>query len=129
MRTHTVLIILLFTLSCSKSKDGVWEDKIKLSERNIEFSASSDSITITTEGESWRIRQVSFNGKTNFEISENSSGRFHIQEEEFIIDRRQSNELFIRLTRNDTGSERILMVALDDGNYFDGIKITQKIDD
>lgn len=121
----SLLMILISLFSCTKSQDGKWDDNIKLSQKNVEFSATNDSIIITTDGESWWINNVFFNDSTDFEISENSSGRFLIQEDEFTVDRRSSTELYIEMTQNMKDSVRTLIIVLQNGNYFDGIKIIQ----
>lgn len=121
----SLVMILISVFSCTKSQDGKWDDNIKLSHKDIEFSPINDSIIITTEGESWWINNVFFDDSTDFEISENSTGKFLIQEDEFTVDRRSSTELYIEMTQNLTDSVRILIIELQNGNYFDGIKITQ----
>jgi len=66
--------------------------------------------------------------KTDFERSENSDGDFLMDEEEFLIERRNSKELYIQMSPNTTGSERKLLIGLQSGNYFDGVTITQSVE-
>lgn len=53
-----VFIIALF--ACSK-KDGDWDDNIKLSTKDVAFSALGDSVTVTTGGAWWWISDVCVN--------------------------------------------------------------------
>ena len=66
--------------------------------------------------------------KTDFERSENSDGDFLMDEEEFLIERRNSKELYIQMSPNTTGSERKLLIGLQSGNYFDGVTITKSVE-
>ncbi|MDT0677296.1 hypothetical protein [Autumnicola musiva] len=128
MFKYTFFIILFFSLlslSCSeRQKEGDWENNIKLSQNFVEFSSKNDSIIITSEGESWWINNVVFN-RSNFKVTENSDGFVFLQEDEFTIERRSATELYIEVSENTSDSIRILFIDLQNGNFFDGIKITQ----
>ena len=125
-KAQFILLILTAVLfSCSDEKDGDWDDNIGLSQKEVQFNASENSIVITTKGEGWWINDVSLNGKTDFEQIENSNGDFLMDEKEFLIERRNSKELYIQMSPNTTGSERELLIGLQNGNYFDGVTITQ----
>lgn len=82
---------------------------------------------ITTEGEWWWVDQIALNGElqSSLEGVETTESDFIIEEEEFKIERRNSTEILIEMTQNHTASERILVIGLQAGNYFDGIKIVQ----
>lgn len=115
---------LLF--SCSDSnQDGDWDDNIELSQKEVQFTASENSILITTKKEGWWISGVYLNGNSNFEQTETADGRFLIIEDEFVVERTNSKELYIEMAENTTDSERILIIGLQNGNYFDGVRITQ----
>jgi len=120
----SLLIVTAILFSCSK-KDGDWDDNIKLSQKEAKLTSENDSIVITTEGEGWWINDVRLNGNSDFQVIENSNGQFLIDENEFKVDRRSSKELYIEMSNNTSGSERILIISLQNGDYFDGIKITQ----
>lgn len=123
-----LLLVLAVFFSCSEpEKEGDWDDNIGLSQKEVQFSGSENSIVITTKGEGWWIYDVSLNGNSNFEPTENSDGQFFIDEDEdeFMVERRSAKELHIEMSANTTGSERILIIGLQNGNYFDGIAITQ----
>lgn len=124
-----LFLILIFGYSCSNSDnpDGLWDDNIKLSQKEVQFTAAQNSITITTEGEWWWIHQISMNRSLNFDISriDTTSKNFVIDETEFKIERKNATEIHIEMTRNQTGAERVLLIGLEAGDYFDRIEITQ----
>lgn len=122
------LILTALLFSCSDEKEGDWDDNIELSQKQVEFTASENSIIITTKGEGWWINDVSLNGRTDFEQTENKNGDFLMDENEFMIERISSKELYIEMSPNTTDSERKLMIGLQSGNYFDGITITQSLE-
>jgi hypothetical protein len=121
-----VLILSVFLFSCSDSGEiGKWDDNIKLSQKEVQFTSAENSVVITTGQDGWWLLDVSLDGNTDFEPSENSEGLFLLEENEFIVERRSPKEIYIEMSANSTGSERILQIGLQNGNYFDGIKITQ----
>jgi hypothetical protein len=122
-----MVMVLISSFSCSNSDrpDGDWDDNIKLSQKEAKLTSENDSIVITTEGEGWWINGVRLNGNSDFEVIENSNGQFLIDENEFKVDRRSSKELYIEMSNNTSGSERTLIISIQNGDYFDGIKITQ----
>ncbi|MDX1718913.1 MAG: hypothetical protein R3353_02045 [Salegentibacter mishustinae] len=123
---HLILFfVTVFLLSCSDSKDGIWEDNIELSQKEVQFGASQDSVIVTTKKDGWWIVEVSLNGATDFEQMENSNGEFLMDENKFTIERRSPKKLYIEMSPNSTNSERKLIISLQNGNYFDGITIKQ----
>ena len=124
-----IVIILISSFSCSNSDrpDGDWDDNIKLSQKEAKLTAENDSIVITTEGEWWWIHNISLNGESNFDLSEidTNAKNFIVDETEFKIERKNTTEIHIEMTKNQTGSERVLIIGLEAGDYFDGIVITQ----
>lgn len=122
-------LTLLF-LSCSNNenpKDGLWEDNIKLSQKIANFTAAPDSVTIKTEGDWWWVCYVSLNGleidclkDVNLE-----SEHYVIEQDGFYIERVDKNTLLIKLDENTTSEERVLIVGLEAGDYFDGVRVTQ----
>lgn len=123
-----LMAIVLFSCSSeSGGEDGKWDDNIKLSQKEAQFSAGKDSIVITTEGESWWISDISFNGNAAYDFGDldTSQENFVIDEPEFSIERKNSTEIHIVIQKNETGSERNLIIGLEAGDYFDGIKIVQ----
>ena len=125
-----LLLITLLNLSCSESKDGDWDDNIKLSQKEFRFDSLENSATITTEGDSWWIYSIFFKDGETFDLSniDTISENFTITESEFTLERIKGKEIVIKLFKNTTGSERTFTVGLQAGNYFDGITIIQSAD-
>ncbi|WP_166965440.1 hypothetical protein [Yeosuana marina] len=124
-----LLVILLTTFACSNSDSpiGKWEDNIKLSKKTVQFSADSNSVIITTKGEWWWINNVSLDGSTTFDFGDidTTKSNFVIEDTEFKIERKNTTEIHIEMTKNQTDAERVLRIGLEAGDYFDGITITQ----
>jgi hypothetical protein len=126
-----IFIILITSYSCSNSDEpdrliGDWDDNIKLSQKEAILSTEKDSIVITTEGERWWIDGISLNGSIiDFGEINTNTANFVIDETEFRIERKNSTEIHIEMTKNQTESERVLIIGLQAGDYFDGIQITQ----
>ncbi|MBA6314654.1 hypothetical protein [Cellulophaga baltica] len=122
----TLTVFFLLVLSCSDSKDGDWDDNIKLSQKEVQFSSAQNNIEISTEGTGWWIGEVSMDGEF-FDLNgiDTTKENFTIEEIEFSIERKNSTEIFISMRQNPTESERVLIIGLQSGNYFDGVKITQ----
>ena len=127
MKKLLVLISLFTIFSCSKDTPiGIWDDNIKLSQKEVEFDANENSITITTEGEWWWITEVRFNNSyVNFEDMDTTSDDFIIEETEFRIERKNTTEIYISMSENLGDSARVLGIGLEAGDYFDHIKVTQ----
>lgn len=129
LKTIGFLLILLALGSCSKNDEpiGKWDDNIKLSQKEAQFSSAKDSIIITTEGKWWWITEISLNGNSNFDLSgiDLTSDNFTIDETEFKVERRDTTEIYIEMSKNQTDSVRTLVIGLEAGDYFDGIKVTQ----
>lgn len=131
MKKNIILIlIIILNLSCSDSKDGDWDDNIKLSQKELQFDSLENSVVITTEGDWWWISEVFFKDGQTFDLSnvDTTANNFTITESEFTLERKNGKQIIIKLFENTTGSERILTVGLQAGNYFDGITITQSRD-
>jgi len=128
------IIILFFGLlilsSCSdKEIDGKWDDNIKLSTNKVELTSKKDSVTITTEGVGWWIDAVYFEDSIyryyNREDINLESDSYSIIEEQFFIEKRNKNTLFIKLNENNSGKERALNITFESGDYFDYLTINQ----
>jgi len=126
-----LLTITALISSCSHSNKevpiGQWGDIIKLSTKNVEFDANANSVTITTEGDWWWVTGVTVNDE-RFEVSDNinvESDHYIIQQDCFTVERKDKNTLYIEIDENPSNAERIIVVGLEAGDYFDGVKITQ----
>jgi hypothetical protein len=124
-----IISILFLSLSSCKSDepDGKWDDNIKLSEKEINFTAESNSVVITTEGTWWWINGIGLDDDWSYDISgiDTTQENFLIEKTEFTIERRNANKIYISMTENQSDSERTLTISLQAGDYFDGIKIIQ----
>uniref|UniRef100_UPI00321666ED hypothetical protein n=1 Tax=uncultured Draconibacterium sp. TaxID=1573823 RepID=UPI00321666ED len=128
----TLLIIaILSTISCSDKDDpiGLWDDNIQLSKKDVVFTSKTDSVTITTKGSWWWIDNISFQDSTYSYYGRDDinleSGSYYITEDDFIVERRDKNTLFIKLNQNNTGKKRNMDITVEAGNYFDHIFIEQ----
>ena len=123
------LLVLTSTISCSESDQpiGKWDDNIKLSQKEVQLSVDNDSMVITTEGSWWWIDGIYLNGSSSFDRNEidTTAENFVIDEIEYRIERKNATEIYIEMAKNETGIERKLMIALQAGNYFDSITVSQ----
>lgn len=127
MKKLLLLLSLFMIFSCSKETPiGIWDDNIKLSQKEVEFDANENAITITTEGEWWWIVDVRFNG-TNIILGDLNTtlDTYVIEEIEFKIERKSATEIYISMSENLGGTDRELLIELEAGDYFDHIRVTQ----
>lgn len=123
----SLLLASLVLTGCDSDEiDGQWNDNIKLSQRTVEFSQKRDSILITTEGEGWWIAGISFEGASDYQHGSIGHEEFLLEEEHFELERRSPTTLYIEFQANQTSNPQILFVQLQNGNYFDGVKVTQQ---
>lgn len=122
---------VFFLSSCSDKEEiiGKWDDNIKLSTKNVELISKTDSVTITTEGDWWWIDAIAFEDSTygyyGREDINLESDSYSIIEEQFLVERRDKNTLFVKINENNTGEERIMNITFEAGNYFDYVNIKQ----
>ena len=119
--------ILLLSLFSCEEPDGKWDDNIKLSEKEVSLSAEPNTVVITTGGTGWWIDGIGLDDNWNYDFSDidTTKDNFMIEEDEFIIERKNTNEIHISMTENQSSFERVLTIGLQAGNYFDSIKIIQ----
>jgi hypothetical protein len=122
------LLIAFVLFSCTQKKTGRWDDNIQLSTKTAEFNAIGDSIIITTKGSSWWIVEISLDDSTklDFEGIDILSDQYKIVSNSYVVERRNSNTLFVSLEANPKKTLRILKISVEAGDYFDGVTITQK---
>ncbi len=132
MKSVIIFILGIYVLtSCSDKEEliGLWDDNIKLSTKNVDFKAQTDSVTITTEGDWWWIDCVSFEDSIytyyDREDIDLESESYSINEELFAIERRDKNTLFVKINENITGKVREMNISLEAGDYFDSVTIEQ----
>ena len=125
----TLMIVSFITIySCSEKELGDWDDNIKLSTKAVEFSSLSDSVTIKTGGSGWWVSDVSVNSDWfyGFKDINLEADSYTIQQDCFVVERRDKNTLFIKVDENPLKIQRIITVGLQAGDYFDRVTITQK---
>lgn len=118
---------LFFTISCSKGREiGKWDDNIKLSQKTASFSSNSNSITVTTETTGWWLDGITFN-KANVDLKsiEKTAQNFVLVQPDFKVERKEGNKIIVTMNQNTTNAARLLSIGLQNGDYFDGITITQ----
>jgi hypothetical protein len=133
MNKSIIIVLSAFLIvACSKSKDepiGKWDDIIKLSTKNVEFSANADSVKITTKGDWWWINAIGMGDKIytlyNREDINLESNSYVIKEDCFVVAKIDKNTIFVKMSKNETGNERILKISLEAGDYFDGLSVKQ----
>jgi hypothetical protein len=133
MKRVLIIILLVSNIifiisSCTHNrKDGDWDDNIKLSVRTDEFTATPDSIIITTKGSWWWISDITVNDNHFYGFGINpDSESYIIKKDCFLVERRDEHTLFIRLDENPLNVRRIVTIGLEAGDYFDRVTITQK---
>ena len=128
-----VVALLLFvsvTLSCDSDQiDGKWDDNIKLSQKELTFSADSGSQIVTTRGKSWWIHGIGLNDNWDYDLDDvdTTQENFTIEEPEFVVDRIDATEIRISMSENLSGQQRVLIIGLQAGNYFDSIEVVQDV--
>ena len=124
----TCTVIFMSLAGCSKKDPiGKWEDNIKLSQKNATLQPGVDSITITTAGNSWWINNISLDSTmvpNSFNIN-TSQPSFVFSTADFVLQRINGISLKIKMNANTGNANRRLLIGMQDGNYFDGIVITQ----
>lgn len=118
---------LFFTISCNKGREiGKWDDNIKLSQKTASFSSNSNSIIVTTETTGWWLDGITFN-KANVDLKsiERTAQNFVVVQPDFKVERKEGNKIIITMNQNTTNADRLLSIGLQNGDYFDGVTITQ----
>jgi hypothetical protein len=131
LNVNLAIIFAITLFSCSKvnyRKDGDWDDNIHLSAKTIELKATSDSVTIKTEGSWWWVCGILVDNKSyfGFEGVDLQADNYKIKQDCFIVERRDKNTLFIKVEANPNNVKRIISVELEAGDYFDRVTVTQK---
>lgn len=124
----TGLLIAVTLISCKKNIDGKWDDNIKLSAKEISLESTQTSEVITTKSTSWWLNSISLDGKpADLSKVDKLSKNFLIKESEFEIERKDDGrKIIVSMSPNKTNSDRILIISLQNGDYFSGVKVTQK---
>ncbi len=125
--------IMLACFSCGSNEDKY--DPIKLSDTNIECSYEEGDCTVSTVGESWWLRQyvVIDSHFTPVEelitTYENNNPEFppvKIEGDWFVITKGVKN-ISVQLSENETKGKRMLVVPLQDHDYYRQLTIVQGV--
>ena len=123
----TLILIFIISSCTSENEDGKWDDNIKLSQKTVTLNSNENSITITTESTYWWLNVISLNNDIiDLTSVDKLSKNFVIINPDFQVERKEDGKkIIITLNQNNTNSERILVIGMQNGDYFDGIKIIQ----
>jgi len=118
-----LLFVLLLLLSC-----GRWSDNIKLSTKSAEFSGLGDSIVVTTKGTTWWLSEITIDSTEfyDFKSIDIHADNFLIKHDCVTFQRRNRSTMFIKLDPNPLPVNRIVIIGLEAGDYFDRVTIKQK---
>ena len=118
-----LFLIAILLLSCGK-----WSDNIKLSTKSAEFSSLGDSIVVTTKGTSWWLSEITIDGTEfyDFHSIDVLADSYLIKHDCVTFQRRNRSTMFIKLDPNPLPVDRIVVIGLEAGDYFDRVTITQK---
>ena len=111
----------------SENEDGIWDDNIKLSQKTATLNSNENSITITTESTYWWLNGIFLNNNIiDLTNVDKLSKNFVITNPDFQVERKEDGKkIIITLNQNNTNSERILVISMQNGDYFDRVKIIQ----
>jgi hypothetical protein len=119
--------ILILSITLILSSCGRWSDNIHLSTKSAEFSADGDSLIVTTKGSTWMISGITVDSEHfyNFDGIDILASSYTIKQDCFTIERRDRNTFSIKLEANPLNVKRIVIIEIEDGDYFDRVTITQ----
>jgi hypothetical protein len=120
-------VMFFLMISCKKNPEiGKWSDNIKLSQKTVNFNSSVNSVVVTTESTGWWLSGITYNN-TNVDLTniQRTDRSFVVINADFQIERKDGNKIMITMNQNTTNSDRLLTIGLQNGDYFDGLKITQ----
>lgn len=120
------LFLAVVVVSCAQD-DGIWDDNIQLSRKNITVDASLNTIEISAKSTNWWLNEISFNGNLeDLSSIDKFSKNFVYATSEFEVERKEDGKkIVVKMNQNTTNVDRTLQIGLQNGNYFDGITITQ----
>lgn len=123
---------IVFLVSCSSDNVvpeppiGKWDDNIVLSQKSAILSSNTNSVTITTKYSWWWLGGISIDNKAIDLTGINTlSENFLVTSTDFQVERKNGKTIIITMNQNTTGSERVLLVGLQGGDYFDSIIVKQ----
>ena len=118
-------VLLLFN-SC-ETKDGDWDDNIKLSSRQVQFESKGGSAIVTTKGTGWWFSDIYPSADSiQHTSSDTLNGGKPIDGEWYTIRRENVTSILIQVSENKESRPRQLVIHLQNGDYFDRIHVEQK---
>ncbi len=116
-----------------KILDGIWDDNIKLSTKEVTLNSKGEPATIKAEGRHWWITDIMVDGEMLYSMDGNTddmeklaeTGNFTAQCGWLTV-KVENWEITVTATPNDNGSERTFSIGLECGDYFDRIKGKQE---
>jgi len=121
------IVVFFLITSCKKNPEiGKWSDNIKLSQKAVNFNANVNSVVVTTESTGWWLSGITYNN-VNVDLKDinRTDQGFVVTKPDFRVERKDGNKIMITMNQNTTNSDRLLIIGLQNGDYFDGVKITQ----
>ena len=136
-----------------EGEDGIWGDIIKFSTTELNLNSAETTEIVTSKGDWWWIlNDITIDNKTyNTYPSSPDTATVRVERgrifnpspnaiydegadqeikkiigEWFTVTKESTNKLVIHATKNDSGKERFFYFPVEAGNYFTGIKVTQK---
>ncbi|MBP4137681.1 BACON domain-containing protein [Flavobacterium geliluteum] len=124
----TFLLIGFSMISCDRNEDGKADDDIKLSKKDIIMESSQSSYTVETRSTDYWLNEIFLDGKaTDLSTINNLDKNWIVVHPEYQVERKEDGKkIVITMNKNNSNADRILMITLQHGNYFDGIRVTQK---
>ncbi|MDX6181712.1 hypothetical protein SGQ44_05770 [Flavobacterium sp. Fl-77] len=124
----TFLLIGFSIISCDRNEDGKADDDIKLSKKDIIMESSQSSYTVETRSTDYWLNEIFLDGKaTDLSTINNLGKNWIVVHPEYQVERKEDGKkIVITMNKNNSNADRILMITLQHGNYFDGIRVTQK---
>lgn len=124
-----LLLIGVLLISCSGSSEveeiGRWSDNIHLSQKNVNFGTNGGTATITSQGNWWlndiSLDNISYDTKSLNKFSKS----FLFENNDIRVEKIDDKTLLIKTNTNSTNKQRIFIIEIQSGDYFDRIYITQ----
>ncbi|MDH6356104.1 hypothetical protein M2132_002467 [Dysgonomonas sp. PH5-45] len=134
MEHRYIIIIALFVLvfagiaSCEDIQTETNTDEtINLSNNNIELSAKSDSITITSEGAYWWIDHVLSNNEYFApKLTDIKNSEYHVDGDWFSVKKEGMRTLTIKVKKNTTPYNRKMRISIQSGTHTEQVLINQQ---
>lgn len=118
----------LFSIqSCHSSDrpDGLWEDNIKLSQKNVTVNSSENVVSVTSQP-GWWLGGIMYNGNQLDTKSVNRlAPNFTFQHDDFTVERINGTNIKVTVKENKSGADRKIIVQIQSGDYYDGLIVNQ----